>query len=366
MSIYKDEENTNMSCSDDEKMAEDSINDSSEVPFVYSITSYGADYSVEVLVRKLDKEEIYVPQFQRGYIWTFSQACRFIESLLLGLPVPGIFLAKEKDSQKLLIIDGSQRLKTLQYFYHGDFKWEGRGFTLKDVQHQFVGKNYETLKTYDKMKLDETIIHATIIKLDASNDTSSIFDIFERINTGGTPLNPQEIRSSIFHGEFNELLIVLNSNKKWRSIYGETNERLKDVELILRFFALYFRFATYKPPMVSFLNHYMGQNKNLKEISKEELSNLFNNTIEIIHKSLGDKAFKLGKAINAAIYDAVMVGVAVRLSNGDIKNIKELNEKYNALLANPEFIEACKSHTSDEKTVRSRINLAIEIFKDVE
>lgn len=361
----EDEENNTQGM--EEEKIEDPVEESLEVlPFTYSITSYGADYPVDALVKRLDSKDVFIPPFQRQYVWNFRQACRFIESLLLGLPVPGIFLAKEKDSQKLLVIDGHQRLKTLQYFYHIDFKDKGKGFSLKDVQEQFKGKNYKTLESNDRIKLDDSIIHATIVKQDKpTDDNSSIYYIFERLNTGGSLLQPQEIRACIYHGAFNELLNELNMNEKWRSIFGKTSERLKDRELILRFFALYFTFDKYKPPMKGFLNTYMGENRYLKKPSKEELSNLFNKTIETIHKSVGDKAFRPGKAINAAVFDAVMVGVAKRLSTGEIKDTVPIREKYKLLLENPGFTEAYKNHTSDEKIVKNRINLAIEAFKDV-
>lgn len=362
-----EEESDNTLCKDDEEKIEDPIEESSEIlPFTYSITSYGADYPVDAIVKRLDAKEIFIPPFQREYVWTFKQACRFIESLLLGLPVPGIFLAKEKDSQKLLVIDGHQRLKTLQYFCHGDFKDKGKGFSLKNVQAQFEDKSYKGLDSDYRIKLDDSIIHATVVKQDKpTEDNSSIYYIFERLNTGGSLLQPQEIRACIYHGEFNELLNNLNRNEKWRSIFGKISERLKDRELILRFFALYLRYNTYKPPMKGFLNTYMGENSNFKINTKEELTILFNNTIETIYKSLGNEAFRPVKVVNAAVFDAVMVGVAIRLSKDKIENLRELNEKYKSLLADSRFMEAYKNHTSDEKIVKSRINLAIEAFKDV-
>ncbi len=364
--MSNNEEDNGESCYKDEEKVED-IKESSEVlPFIYSITSYGADYPVDALVKRLDKKDVFIPPFQRGYVWTLRQASRFVESLLLGLPVPGIFLAKEKESQKLLVIDGHQRLKTLQYFYQGDFKGKGEGFLLKEVQDRFEGKGYKTLAESDRIKLDDSIIHATVVKQEEpSEDISSIYHIFERLNTGGSFLQPQEIRACIYHGEFNELLNQLNENKNWRSIYGKKSDRLKDRELLLRFFALYFRYPTYKRPMKSFLNSYMGDNRYLKKNSKEELIALFDNTIEIIHKSLGNKAFRPIKVINAAVYDAVMVGVAFRLIKGEIKNFKDLNEKYDSLLVNPNFQEMYKTNTSDEKIVKGRINIAIDAFKDV-
>ena len=87
----------------------------------YDITSYGADYTVDGLVKRLDRGDIFIPDFQREYVWNQNEASKLIESLLLGLPIPGIFLAKEGDSNKLLVIDGQQRLKSLQFFMNGFF-----------------------------------------------------------------------------------------------------------------------------------------------------------------------------------------------------------------------------------------------------
>jgi uncharacterized protein with ParB-like and HNH nuclease domain len=92
-----------------------------EIEYKYEITSYGADYPVDSIIKRLEDDIILVPEFQRKYVWSIVQASRFIESLLLGLPVPGIFMSKELNTNKLLIIDGQQRLKTLQFFYKGIF-----------------------------------------------------------------------------------------------------------------------------------------------------------------------------------------------------------------------------------------------------
>jgi hypothetical protein len=102
-----------------EDVIDESENDSSVPVIRYDITSFGADYDADGLVRRMNKKEIYAPPFQRGYVWNIKEGSRFIESLLLGLPVPGIFLAKEPDSNKFLIIDGQQRLRTLQFFLEG-------------------------------------------------------------------------------------------------------------------------------------------------------------------------------------------------------------------------------------------------------
>ncbi|WP_287128389.1 DUF262 domain-containing protein [Candidatus Cyanaurora vandensis] len=202
------------------------------LPLKYSITSYGADYTIDGLIKRLNHSSIYVPDFQRGFVWKPKQASRFIESLLLGLPVPGIFLSKEKETQKLLVIDGQQRLRTLEYFYNGIFANTKKEFYLEGVQKKFEGLTYKTL-TEDRRRLDDSILHATIIKDEPSDDESGIYYVFERINTGGTYLQPQEIRSAIYHGRFSKFLRTLNENEEWRSIFGSVNKNMRDQELIL-------------------------------------------------------------------------------------------------------------------------------------
>lgn len=107
------------------------------VPFTYEITSYGADYTVDSLVQRMNSGDIAVPNFQRDLIWNKRQRDRFVESLLLGLPVPGIFLSRDAES-RLLVLDGQQRLRTLQAFYAGEFG--GRPFALDAVQERFRGR----------------------------------------------------------------------------------------------------------------------------------------------------------------------------------------------------------------------------------
>ncbi|MDE0026873.1 MAG: DUF262 domain-containing protein, partial [Spirochaetaceae bacterium] len=119
----------------------------------YTITSYGADYPVDSLVKRLDRGDVYVPEFQRQFVWTHAQASRFIESLLLGLPVPGIFLFKEPDTHKLVVVDGQQRLTSLLNFYHGVIGT--RQFALKGVDESIDGATYDTLDEESRRTLDD-------------------------------------------------------------------------------------------------------------------------------------------------------------------------------------------------------------------
>lgn len=348
---------------------EDSIIDETSeevIPFKYSITSYGADFPVDSLVNRLDKDFLFVPEFQRQYVWTIRQASRFIESLLLGLPVPGIFLSKDPETQKLLIIDGQQRLKTLQFFYNGLFEPDSKEFRLKGVQPEFEEKNYKELKEEDKIRLNDSIIHATIVKQDKpSEDESSIYHIFERLNTGGTSLQPQEIRSCIYQGDFNDFLHELNNHPAWRKVYGRISNRLKDEELILRFFALYFNFNNYKRPLKDFLNNYMAGNRHLKIQNKKTLESVFIPTIDFIARLLGKKAFRMERGLVAAVFDSIMIGVAKRLSKGPIKDEKEFIKKYEKLIQNEDYLNFVQSGTSDKSIVGGRIELSSNIFNDI-
>lgn len=332
----------------------------------YSISSYGLDLDVEGIVRRYKRGDIDVPEFQRKYIWNKPQASRFVESLLLGLPVPGIFLYREEDSRKLTVIDGQQRIRTLQFFYDGIYR-DGKPFKLIGLskESKYFEATYQTLKIEDRRKLDDSIIHATIVRQDKpEDDGSSKYAIFERLNTGGTRLAPQEIRTAIYPGELSELLAELNLNASWRTLFGKIPDRQRDEELILRFLALYFEFERYRPSMARFLNEFMKENQNLKKRDKKEISSVFEDTVSTIHEKIGEKAFKPQSTVNAAVLDAVMVGVARRLHKVDIT--ASLERKHKELLLNPDFDFAISGGTSRADKVRQRITLSTQAFANAE
>jgi hypothetical protein len=337
--------------------------DASDVlPFRYSITSYGADYPVDSLIRRIETGDLYIPSFQRDYVWNIGQASRFIETLLLGLPVPGIFLAKEDDTGRLLVIDGQQRLRTLEFFYNGVFSPSQRVFRLVKVQPMFSGRRYHDLSLEDRRRLSDTIIHATIVRQEEpSDDKSSIYHLFERINTGGTQLQPQEIRAGLFHGPFVDLLTDMNEDKKWRIIYGPISKRMRDRELIARFLALYFESNSYRRPMKEFLNHFFGRNRFLNVRSAGECKEAFLPTIALCYEALGNSAFKPKKALNAAIFDSVMVALARRMISRAI-SVSELRIAYNQLLENQQYRTASEKATADEDSIFKRIDIATSVF----
>jgi hypothetical protein len=334
----------------------------------YDITSFGADYDVEGLVKRLERGDIFIPEFQRDYVWNQKEASRFVESLLLGLPVPGIFLAREAETNKLLVIDGQQRLKTLQFFYNGYFKprheeASRRVFRLTKVQPQFEGRTYDALEDHDKVKLNDSIIHATIVKQESpEGDDTSVYHIFERLNYGGRRLTPQEIRVAIYHGALLDGIKVLNDNETWREVFGSKSIRLKDQEMILRYFAFLLDRATYKRPMEEFLNKFAARNKHATAQLIEDGASMFRAALSTLWTAVGTPLFRPERSFNAAVFDSTMIGISERLRTNPTPDQQKVRRAYNSLLANRSYMETISRSTADEKFVFARLSKAIELF----
>jgi len=349
----------------------DQDSDSAVVPLQYDISSYGADYDVEGLVKRLNRGDILIPSFQRNYVWNQQEASRFIESLLLGLPVPGVFMARERDSNKLLVIDGQQRLKTLQFFYNGYFNPQEnedtrRIFKLVKVNLAFEGQTYEELKPEDKVRLNDSIIHTIVIKQETpADEDTSIYHVFDRLNSYGRRLTPQEIRTALDHGPLIELLKTLNDHAGWRAVYGTRNPTLKDQELILRFFALYFDGGSYEAPMNEFLNKFSAKYRKADQAFLDRCAVLFIGSIDSIVGSVGERAFRLVRTINAAVFDSVMVGLARRLDRTPSPSTDAIKSAYEDLLADEEYQRLVSRATANERNLEARISLASSAFADI-
>lgn len=228
----------------------------------YKILSYPADYTLEVIHNLLKKGDIEIPKFQRKYVWKPFQSIRLIESFLAGLPVPPIFLYTDPDTQKSKVIDGQQRIRSVYYFIEGNFPEDSRGkkdtFRLSTLnkKSKWYNKTFSELSESDQRMFLNRPLRALIIEqLDPKDDTSITY-IFERLNTGGTLLQNQEIRNSVYEGKFNNFLHDLNNYPQWKELINKKvpDPRLKDVELILRFIALHDDVQKYEKPLKEFLS----------------------------------------------------------------------------------------------------------------
>ncbi|MEI6896594.1 MAG: DUF262 domain-containing protein [Psychromonas sp.] len=361
----------------EETEVQDPVSSELDEPSRFEVSSYGWDSDVEGLVKRLNRGDIKLPRFQRGFVWSTVEQSRFIESLILGLPVPNIFLALDRVTKSLNIIDGQQRLKTLQRYLGGKFPISNSKKIHEDLRGCYYnrdvakGEKSKILEDADERTLSDSILHSIVIKPDPSSDSpdygqeynNAVVQIFRRLNTSGKALQPQEVRSCIFYGAFDELIHELNNNTAWRSFFGAIHSRYKDVETILRFFALYENFEKYKAPMPSFLNKYMEVNRNMDEGKRSELEQLFERTTSLLLDACGPSLFKTSGTFLLSKFDAVTVGFAKALVAGATFEKEEINSKVQQLLDHEYYKKFTVEFINDTGNVKGRINTAIEIFK---
>jgi hypothetical protein len=369
-----------------------------------SMRYYGVDFDVSGLVRRLNQEDLVIPSFdpsyseakggiegfQRRFVWPKKQMDRFIESLLLGYPVPGIFLL-ERPNRKFLVLDGQQRLRTLQGFYNGIYEISGgKGkeaiFALENVGEHFRGKTYKNLSEADRRLLDSTILQSTIV-VPKEDNLEAVYLVFERINSSGIKLQPQEIRVALYSGELISLLRILNSVDFWRTLFGPPHQRLKDHELILRYLLLTESaevFAShgwdkdaarsdtanadniYRSGMASSLNRYLSRHRNLEGIDSEQVTREFTASTELLSQGIGKSALRpRGNQINAAHTDALLVGITLALRKGvklTPESVKKVNDK---LLADKSYMKSILESTAHLESVVTRLEMSERLFSEV-
>lgn len=345
-------------------------------PQRFNVSSYGWDSDVEGLVNRLSRGDVYTPGFQRGFVWTNPEKSRFIESLVLGLPVPTIFLAQDSDSKRLNIVDGQQRLKTLQQYLKGGFALSGKGLQ-EDLSGCYYStevaksKRSKTLSEADARQLAYSVIHAIVIKPDPTDDDAdkgheynrAVIQIFRRLNTSGRPLQHQEIRASVFHGSFDDCLRNLNENSDWRSLFGTVHSRMRDVEAILRFIALFEDWQNYRSAMPKFLDNFMEKNRHISEDKVIELEKLFAQACSLVIGARSAEAFKRRGTFVLTLFDAVMVGIATALRSGIELTNEMVSDRWNKLENDNEFIWSTEEFVNDTNRVKKRMERSIEIFQ---
>ncbi len=346
---------------------------------LFNITSWGADPSVRELISQYEDGDILKPELQRKYVWKKRDASRFVESLLLGLPVPSIFLANMEPSGKRLIIDGYQRIRTLyDYIHEGIWAGDDTVFKLIDsdiINERWRGKSFKELSDDDKRRLRNYTIHAIIFEQKQPKNDSGLYQVFERINTSGTTLNAQEIRNCVFQGSINSLLFSLNSNSLWREMYGDEKEdaRMRDLELILRFFAMntpdVYNADAYYISLTQLMNHYMSDNQNAEEDFIHRLECDFNMVIEYIYNHFGENAFfnlqndltRIRRRLYPTVFDSLMISTFIAIRRG-VAPVENLEERRLMLLRDDCYRESITQGTMKVENIRKRIARALEII----
>ncbi len=340
----------------------------------FVVSSYGWDSDVEGLVKRLNREDIYIPGFQRGLVWDRGEKSRLIESLILGLPVPTVFLAQDFASKRLNIVDGQQRLRSLQQYLNGEFALGGKGIP-EDLQGRYystdVAKSKKTkvLTDVDARALADALVHSVVIKPDpVDNDKDkgyeynrAVIQIFYRLNSSGRVLQAQEIRASIYHGSMDDLLRKMNDVESWRALFGNKHGRLKDVEAVLRYLSLLNDGAIYKAPMPKFLDGYMERNRNIDQARSDIYYDEFRRAASMVLEVKGPAAFKQGGTFVLSRFDAMMTGIVSGLRSGKSGN-DWLKTRWDEVEADKDYMWSIEEFVNDTNRVTKRIERASTIF----
>ena len=356
----------------------DTIDDSRSSLYPYEPTLNDLDMSVEQFsvfeyLRQKDKGKIITqPDFQRNLVWKEKSKSKFIESILLNFPIPFIYLNEiiEKKGttaeSKYMIIDGLQRTSTLESFYKNKF-----ALSDLDAIPQYNGSKFDTLPEILKTKFEDKKLNIFILK--PSTPMEVVYDLFNRINTGGTQLNRQEVRNCIYIGKSTKLLKDLSEQEYFKKAisYGVSPIRMKDRELILRFIAFnYFDFKNrYDGNLSSFIENAMKEINMWEDEKIEKIKIDFRRVMEWSHKIWGDKNFRIPTdktrgTINMAIFETICYSISKMTDDFLAKNKAILKKNYKKLIENKIYNDAVTRSTNSKTRVDDRFRLAEEILKE--
>lgn len=321
------------------------------------------EYPVEILVQKYvdghnnDTNELFIPDYQRDLAWDDARQSKFIESVLLGLPIPYIFVAdiydKENDLGRLEIVDGTQRVRTLARFINNELTLE----TLNKL-NELDGFKFSDLPIARQRRFKRTTLR--MIQLTEKADEEVRRDMFERINTGSVELNDMEKRRGIRPGPFIDLLEELSKEPKFRSLcsFSEALVRRREPEeYVLRFFAYLDGYKKFERQVNEFLNEYLEQH-NHPGIDKEAMRLEFHRMLNFVEKhfSSGFNKAKGHSRTPRIRFEAISVGTALAL-----KENSDLEPASMSWLNSDEFKEYT---TSDASNSRPKVIRRIEYVRD--
>ncbi|MBI5060494.1 DUF262 domain-containing protein [candidate division KSB1 bacterium] len=365
----------------------------------YAITATPNDFNVLTINQFLTSGAVKIPGFQRNYVWDIGRASKLIESLIMGLPVPQVFLYEE-ERNRFLVIDGQQRLMSIYYFMSKRFPKEEKRVELRRIfdeqgripdnvlhndeyfltfnlrlpqllpnrPNRLRGLNYSTLGEFKTQFELRTIRNVIVKQNEPPNDDSSIYEIFNRLNTGGVNLSPQEIRISLYHSSFYEMLHRLNGIEGWRRFLGlpEPDLHMKDVEVLLRGFALLASTENYTPSMKRFLNQFSKQCKRNTPDQNVYLERLFSVFLDST-RELPEDAFtsQRTRRFNVALFESAFAAACDPAFTGRTLVIPAMDlDRIRRLDADPEFIAASQQGTTQTLNVNTRLRRARAILRD--
>lgn len=372
---------------------DDKITDEPDYSYInnISITQNKVDLAFKTLIEGFDEALYVIPKYQRKYIWKKEQVENLAISLIRGLPIPPIYVYRNKNNQ-MEILDGQQRIMSLFLYYKGKYiknitntqielqklmsnedLLNGKKkfgeileefYELKDVKYKlkYIEENkekelditYADLPAYIKKSVNFTNISVIEIKVNGndSNKNRVLYKVFENLNSAGTPLKNQELRNGVYQSLFYDMLHEINNNNlKWREIYGEKHPNSKDVELLLRFCAIKYNFKlvgeeivieNYNNSYPQLLNDFSGEAINFNE---EEIK-YYQKSLEIFINRVEIKS-KKPRLLLESLY------LASQYVDGDYKINDEI---CNELLDDENYTKNTLSSSSSKSKVTARFN----------
>lgn len=278
------------------------------------IDYYITEYSIELLANKMHNGEFEVPEYQRAFTWEEERKWRFVESIMMNLPIPFLFFWENPDTGKLEIVDGSQRLRTIEEFIYGDL-----ALGELDKLSRVSGFAFKDLPEARQRKIKNRSIRGIILNEHA--DADARFALFERINTGSKAANPAEVRRGALQGPFLDLVIKLAKDEAFVALTPvsekQLNERQRE-ELVTRFFAYGDGLDDYADQVAPFIFAYsrkMNARFNENPDLAEDYRKRFEAMIKFVSESFpfGFRRSAKGRASPRARFEAIAVGTHLAL-----------------------------------------------------
>ena len=367
------------------------------------LSSDRLDISFGELINLYKNNELIIkPEYQRLFRWSETQKTALIESILLSIPIPPIFVAEDKNGVWELV-DGLQRVSTFISFF-GDLKegdgWEinhqekdvnsseeegeeideGNGEATEDEKtinkwslqegglvQSLQGFNVDTLPTNLKINLKRAVCRVEILRGESS--TSMKYELFKRLNSGGSKLTPQEIRNAIYRGvdpRLNELLLKISQNEVFKALTqlsrGKLSE-LYDQELVLRFFAFYKNAENVNENMEKFLNKFMENTVKNTDFDYNNYESLIIRVLELINQIGDDKIFRNASSLFVpAYFEGILIGVAQNIDQY-AEDIELLKSKIVQLKNDTDFRKYSGTASNSRSRIKNRLRIADEIFQ---
>lgn len=322
-------------------------------------------YPVEILVQKYmegiedDTNELFIPDYQREMAWDEARQSKFIESVILGLPIPYIFVAdiydEENDEARLEIIDGTQRLRTLTRFVNNELRLSG----LKKLEH-LNGFKFADLPLARQRRFNRTTLRMIQLTETATEEVRR--DLFERINTGSVELNEMEKRRGILRGPFLDLIEELSENYKFRQLCAFSDSAIRSrepQEFVLRFFAFLNNYDLFNGKVNTFLDEYLKQVNEAPNFDGEKMRSEFESMLNFVEKYF-PQGFRQGKdgarTTTRIKFESLAVGVSLAL-----RERSNLVPNSTTWIDSKEFKEYTKSTASSS---RNKVVLRIEYVRN--